>query len=156
MTHIRHEKKEMVPHTRAINYHLKSEVSITLHYQLCSTHYTTLQIKNCLKSTSTIKVATTKIRTISVIMRGSHHMLLPNLHLLLSAKMNGKQRRTLASPRRMHCTYCGMPRGTCLAEVMSNSNKVKSIAIVVIELHLSEGISQSVSRKFRLIIKKNS
>ena len=30
-------KKEMVPHVPAINYHLKSEVSITFHCQLCST-----------------------------------------------------------------------------------------------------------------------
>ena len=41
-----------------INYHLKSEVSIMLHCQLCSTRYTASQIKNCPKSTSAIKVAT--------------------------------------------------------------------------------------------------
>ena len=44
-----------------------------------------------------------KIRTISI-MKGSHHVLLPNGHLLLSAKMNGTKRRTLVSPWRMHCT----------------------------------------------------
>ena len=38
-----------------INYRLNSEVSITLLCQLC---YTALQIKNCSKSTSAIKVAT--------------------------------------------------------------------------------------------------
>ena len=43
-----------------INYRLKSEVSITLHCWLCSTHYTAIQIKNCLKSTSAIKIATMK------------------------------------------------------------------------------------------------
>ena len=42
----------------ATNYHLRSEVSITLCCQLCSTCYTTLQIKNCSKSASAIKVAT--------------------------------------------------------------------------------------------------
>ena len=41
-----------------INYHLKSEVSITLRCQLCSTCYTVVRIKNCLKSTSAIKIAT--------------------------------------------------------------------------------------------------
>ena len=41
-----------------INYCLKSEVSITLCCRLCSTHYTAVQIKNCLKSTSAIKIAT--------------------------------------------------------------------------------------------------
>ena len=43
-----------------INYHLKSEVSITLRCWLCSTHYTAVQINNCLKSTSAMKVATIK------------------------------------------------------------------------------------------------
>jgi len=41
-----------------INYHLKSEVPITLHFQLCSTYYTAVWIDNSLKSTSAIKVAT--------------------------------------------------------------------------------------------------
>ena len=43
-----------------MNYCLKSEVSITLHCRLCSTRYTAVQIKNCLKSTSAIKIATMK------------------------------------------------------------------------------------------------
>ena len=45
-----------------INCHLKSEISITLHCWLCSTHYTAVRIKNCLKSTSTFKIATMKNR----------------------------------------------------------------------------------------------
>ena len=53
----------------------------------------------------------------------------------------------------MHCTYCGMTKGTCQAEATSNSEKIKPIALAIIELRLSEGISQSVtqsvSRKFR-------
>ena len=43
-----------------INYCLKSEVSITLHCRLCSTCYTAVRIKNCLKSTSAIKITTMK------------------------------------------------------------------------------------------------
>ena len=43
-----------------INYSLKIEVSITLHCLLRSTCYTAVQIKNCLKSSSAIKIATTK------------------------------------------------------------------------------------------------
>ena len=39
---------------------MKSEVSITLSCQLCSTRYTAIRIKNCLKSTSDIKIATMK------------------------------------------------------------------------------------------------
>ena len=61
---------------------------------------------------------------------------------------------TKEDTQRMHCTYCGMPKGTARAEAMSNSEKIKPIALAVIifELHLSEGInksvSQSVSRTF--------
>ena len=36
------------------------DVSITLRCRLCSTRYTTVQIKNCSKSTSAIKIATMK------------------------------------------------------------------------------------------------
>ena len=42
--------------------------------------------------------------------------------------------------------YCGMPKGTSQAEVMSNYEKIKPVALAVIELRLSEGISQSVSQ----------
>ena len=38
-----------------------------------------------------------------------------------------------------------MPKGTCRAEAMSNSEKIKPVASTVIELRLSEGISQSVN-----------
>ena len=43
-----------------INYHLTGEVSIMFCCRLCSTHYTAVQIKNCLNSTSAIKIATMK------------------------------------------------------------------------------------------------
>ena len=36
--------------------------------------------------------------------KGSHHIQPPNRHLLLSAKMNGTQRRTMVSPWRMYCS----------------------------------------------------
>ena len=51
------ERNGATPH-----YNLKSEVSITLHCQLYSTHYTTLQIKNYSKSTSAIHAYTLKER----------------------------------------------------------------------------------------------
>ena len=48
-----------------------------------------------------------------------------------------------------------MEKGTCRAEAMSNSEKIKPVALAVSELCLSEGISQlltqPVSRKFRRI-----
>ena len=39
-------------------------------------------------------------------------------------------------------TYYGMTKGNCWAEVTLNSEKLKPVALAVIELCLSEGISQ--------------
>jgi len=36
--------------------------------------------------------------------------------------------------------HCGMPNGTSQAEATSNSEKIKPVALAVIELCLSEGI----------------
>ena len=47
---------------------------------------------------------------------------------------------------RMHCTYCGMPKGTSQAEATLNSEKIKPVALAIIKLCLSEGISQSVTQ----------
>ena len=55
-----HTASEMVPHTPTTVERLKSEVSMMLFCQLCSTRYTAFQIKNCSKSTSAIKIATMK------------------------------------------------------------------------------------------------
>ena len=46
----------------------------------------------------------------------------------------------------MHCMYCGMPKGTSQDTVTSNSEKIKPVALAVIKLLLSEGISQSGSQ----------
>ena len=137
--HIPHQKKEMVLCTPAINYRLKSEVSITLRCQLlvCSTHYTAFS-----KSTSAIKVATMK-NTDDFHYEESHYVLPLNQCFSLSAMMNGTQRRTLG---RMHCTYYGMPKVTFRAKATSNSEKIKSIALAVIKLHLHQSVSQSVSQ----------
>ena len=55
----------------------------------------------------------------------------------------------------LYVLYCGMPKGTCPAEVTSNS---EALALAAIELCLSEGISQllsqSVTKKFLLFKKK--
>ena len=37
-------------------------------------------------------------------------------------------------------------KGTCRAEATSNSDKIKPVALAVIELHLSEGISQLLTQ----------
>ena len=44
--------------------------------------------------------------------------------------------------------YCRMPKGTCQAKATSSSEEIKPIALAVIKLCLSEGISQSVTGKF--------
>jgi len=66
-------------------YCLNYEVSIMFCCQLCSTGYTAVQIGH--RSSHYEKV-----------MKGSHHMLLPNQQFTLSAKMNGTQRMMLVSP----------------------------------------------------------
>jgi len=42
--------------------------------------------------------------------------------------------------------YSGMGKGTSQAEVTWNSEKMKSVALAIVELCESEGISQSVSQ----------
>ena len=42
--------------------------------------------------------------------------------------------------------HCGMPKGIYRAEAKSNSEKIKPVALAVIELRLSEGISQLLSQ----------
>ena len=79
-------------------------------------------------------------------------MLLSNQHFLLSAKMNGTQRRTLVHISPKNALYVlpsmpkakSMPKGTCWAKTTLNSEKIKPVALAVIKLCLSEGISQSV------------
>jgi len=39
--------------------------------------------------------------------------------------------------------YCGVPKGTSRDEATSNSEKIKPVALAVIELRLSEGIRQA-------------
>ena len=39
-----------------------------------------------------------------------------------------------------------MPKGTCQAEATLNSEKIKPVALAIIELRLSKGISQLLSQ----------
>jgi len=81
------------------------------------------------------------------IVKGSHHVPPQNQHFLLSAKMNDTQRRTLLIPLRMHCVYCGIPKGTSQAEMTSNNEKIKPIALAIVEICLSVGIRNLVTLK---------
>jgi len=42
----------------------------------------------------------------------------------------------------MHCMYSGMAKGTSQAEAMSNSEKIKPVALAIVELRKSEGSRQ--------------
>jgi len=106
---------------------LISEVSITLFYQQFSTRYTPIWVKTYSKSTSIIKVVTMK--NIQYACKGSHHMQPPNRHISMLAKMNRTRRRTLVSPWRMHCAYCGMLKGTSRTEATSNSEKNQACGV---------------------------
>jgi len=59
--------------------------------------------------------------------------------------MKETQKRALVSPWRMLFMYSGMAKGTYQAEVTSNSEKIKAIALAIVKLHESEGIRQLVS-----------
>ena len=73
----------------------------------------------------------------------------PNQHFLLSAKMNGMQRRTLVhvNPWKMHCMYCGMPKGTSQAKTTLNWEKIKLVALEVILVWRHQSVSQSVGKR---------
>jgi len=45
----------------------------------------------------------------------------------------------------MHCMYSGMAKGTSQAEAMSNSEKIRPVALAIVELCESEGIRQLVT-----------
>ena len=57
-----HIERNGAAHPSYINYHLESELSITLCCWLCSTLYTAVRIENYSKSTSAIKTATMKTK----------------------------------------------------------------------------------------------
>jgi len=48
----------------------------------------------------------------------------------------------------MYFIHCGMPKSTSRDKATLNSKKIKSIALAIIELHLSEGIRQLVSQYY--------
>ena len=68
-----------------------------LRCRLCSTRYTAVRIKNCLKSTSAIKTATMK-NTDDFRYEGKPLHAITKLTLFAVSKDDGTQRRTLVSP----------------------------------------------------------
>ena len=107
--------------------------------QLSLTRYTEVRIEKCSKITSVIKVGTIKYTNNFSLCKGSHHVQFPNSRFSMSAKMNGTQRRILASSWRMHSTYCNVQKGTSQAEATSEQSKNQALALAIIKLHWSEG-----------------
>jgi len=94
------------------------------------------------------KIRNFELRWLRILVRkGSHHMLPWNQQFLLSAKMNGTQRRTPASLWRMHYAYCSMLKGTTWAEatvcqtVKKLSQYPKPFSVVLVWRH-SQLVSQ--------------
>jgi len=66
-----------------------------------------------------------------------------NWHFSWWTKMNGTQRRAVLSPWRTYCMYSSMAKGTSRTEAMSNSEKIRPVALAIVESHESEGIRQA-------------
>jgi len=96
-------------------------------YQPCSTHYAVVQISNCLKRTSVIKVTTTE--NFYNKFKPSHTVPTTKSTLFMVKKMNGTQRRAIVSPWRMHCMYTA-------AKVTLNIEKIKHLALAIVELRM--------------------
>ena len=79
-----------IPHHKTVTLQVYLRVKYPLRFFLCSPRYTAVRIKNCLKSTSIIKVATMKKEAIKF-----NHQINA---FSLSANMNGTERRTQVSP----------------------------------------------------------
>ena len=101
------------------------------------------RIKNWSKSTSAIKVAHYENKD-DFHYEGKPSHSTVKLTLLAVNKGEWDTKEDTGKSMRMHCMYCSMPIGTSRAEAMLNVEKIKSVALAVIELLLSEGISQSV------------
>ena len=68
-------------------------------------------------------------------------------HLCGSGERNGAQRRTSFGRAMMQALeYCSWLKGTSPDRVTMNSEEIKSVALAIIELRLSEGISLSVNQ----------
>ena len=94
----------------------------------------TFQAKNNLKSAPAITA-------LAQVLHRSHNARTTNRHLCGSGERNGAQRRAKVSFDKAMMQVL-LAKGTSRDKAMPNSVKMKSIALVVIGLCLSEGISK--------------
>ena len=80
--------------------------------------------------------------------REAKHCTTTNQHLGLSDKRNGTQRRTKVF-HDAPCMYCGMLKDTSRDEVTLNSEKIKPVALAMIELYLPnrQAVENSINFK---------
>ena len=118
---------------------------------LCLTHYTTLQIKNCSKSTSEIKIATTK-HTDNFHYEGKPSCATTKSTLFTVSKDEWDIKEDTGKSMKNALYIWRYAKRHQWAKATSNSEKIKPVALAVIKISLSECISQSVtytvSRKF--------
>ena len=89
---------------------------------------------------------------LTLVLRRSHNVCTTNRHFCGSGERNGKQRKTkLSFGRTMMQTLelLGWQKGMSRDKVMLISEKIKPVAIAVIELCLSECISQSAENSVK-------
>ena len=124
----------MIAHASIIS---ESEVSITILCLLCSARYTAVRIKNCSKSMSMIKVATARN---TIVPRVPQLPFETEVSIALLCQLCStcytavRIKKCLKSTSVLKGTYSGMPKGTSRAEAMLNSEKIKPVALTVIEL----------------------
>ena len=79
------------------------------------------------------------------VLHRSHNSHTANCHVRGSVERNGAQRRTKVSfskPWFKYWSYSGWQKGTSTDKAMLNSARIKPTALAIIELCLSEGISE--------------
>ena len=114
--------------------------------------YTAVRIKSHSKSTSTNKIATMK-NTGNFRYEGKSSRATTKSTLLAVSKDEWDTKEDTGKSIKNTFYVLQHAKGTSRAKATSNSEKIKPVALAIIELHLSEGISQSVtysavSRKF--------
>jgi len=104
-----------------------------------------VQINSCLKSSFVCKVITTKKYGQFLICKKRKPSCADHeIGTFSVSKDKWYTKEDTGKSKKMHCTHFGMPKGTSQAEAMSNSEKIKLVALATVEL--SEGIRQSIEK----------
>ena len=131
------------------SYQLSSE-KWSIHCQLCSTCYVALRIKNCSKSTSVIEVVTTKnTDTFCYEGKPSHATAKSTLFAVSKNEWDTKEDTGKSMKNALYILWYAKRHFLGRSDI--NSEKIKSVALAVIKLHLSEGISQAVSQAVKSV-----